>query len=72
MVCYNLPRKKVAKATFTSSAKHLDIHKKMFHIPLRNIASQELTYLDVVKHKFFFMFEWSTFYAILINRLTIR
>ena len=71
MGCYNLKRKKVAKATFTSSAKHLDIPKKMFHIPLKNIASQELTYPDVVKLKFFFISEWSTLFAILINHLII-
>ena len=67
-----MPRKKVAKATFTSSAKHLDIHKKMFHIPLINTTSEELTYLDVVKLKFFFISEWSTLSAILINHLTIQ
>ena len=67
-----MPRKKVAKATFTSSAKHLDIHKKMFHIPLINTTSEELTYLDVVKLKFFFISEWSTLSALLINHLTIQ
>ena len=67
-----MPRKKVAKATFTSSAKHLDIHKKMFHIPLINTTSEELTYLDVVKLKFFFISEWSTRSALLINHLTIQ
>ena len=46
--------------------------EKIFHIPLRNTASQELTYPNVVRRKFFFIFEWSTLSAILINHLTIR
>ena len=46
--------------------------EKIFHIPLRNTASQELTYPNVVRRKFFFIFEWSTLSAILINHLTIQ
>ena len=67
-----LAKKKVAKATFKSSAKHLDIHKKKFHIPFRNTACQELTYPGVVKRKFFSIFKWSNLSAILINHLTIQ
>ena len=55
-----LTKKKIDKATLTSSAKHLDVQekkkkkkKKIFHIPLRNTASQELTYPDMVRCKFF-------------------
>ena len=46
--------------------------EKIFHIPLRNNASQELRYPNVVRRKFFFIFEWSSLSAILINHLTIQ
>ena len=45
--------------------------EKIFHIPLRDTASQELTYPDVVRCNFLFISEWPTHSAILINHLTI-
>ena len=67
-----LAKKKSCQSNFHIISQTCRCTEKIFHIPLRNTASQELTYSDVVRFKFFFISEWSTLSAILTNHLTIQ